>query len=78
MSICPCSGLVSIDEGTRRELRLRLTAGLGKREVAGEEDLGAQEEEKRKQEGADDAGGTSEWEKEPLDAVELLNIGEWY
>ena len=43
---------------------------FGKREVAGEEDLGAQEEEKRKQEGADDAGSTGEWEKEPLDAVE--------
>jgi hypothetical protein len=33
--------------------------------------LGAQEEEKkRKQEGADDAGSTGEWEKEPLDAIE--------
>jgi len=51
---------------------------LGKREVASEEDLRAQEEEKRKQEGADVAGGTCEWEKEPLDAVELLDIGEWY
>jgi len=54
---------------------------LGKREVAGEEDLRAQEEGKRKQEGADVAdvaGGTCEWEKEPLDAVELLDIGKWY
>jgi hypothetical protein len=42
---------------------------FGKREVAGEEDLRAQEE-KRKQEGADDAGSTGEWEKEELDAVE--------
>jgi hypothetical protein len=73
-----CSGLVSIDEGAWRELRLRSTAGLGKREVAGEEDLRAQEEGKRKQEGADIAVGTCEWEKEPLDAVELLDIGEWY
>jgi len=47
-----CSGLASIDEGTWRKLRLRPTAGLGKREVAGEEDLRAQEEEKIKQEGA--------------------------
>jgi len=56
---------------------LRSKAGLGKREVAGEEDLRAQEE-KRKQEGADVAVGTCEWEKEPLDAVELLDIEEWY
>jgi hypothetical protein len=36
------------------------------------------QEKKRKQEGADDAGSTDGWEKEPLDAVELLNIEEWY
>jgi hypothetical protein len=40
--------------------------------------LRAQEEEKRKQEVAEDAGSTGEWEKGLLDAVELLNIGDWY
>ena len=68
-STSACPGLVSVDEGTLREFRLRSTAGLGEGVVGGDSDSMSGE---RKQGGADDAGSIGEWEKEALDAVELL------